>query len=444
MAKVGSNEVLLVDVNELATLGAHFTHGLQAPAVFELSVRSLPASRSFLVAAGLEQALDFLEHLSFGSEELEYIARSGLFSSEFVHQLEDLRFTGDVDAVPEGTVVFENEPLLRVTAPLPEAQLVETRLTNLVHFETLIASKAARAVLAAPGKLLVDCGVQRAHGFEAGLLAARAAHIAGFAGTSTVIAGSKFDIPLYGTMTRSLVAACDDESQAFRAFARSLNDRAVLLIDVFDAEQAARKVVRLKREWVFVGGVCICGRDQAEHAHRVRKILDEGGLESCTILAGGQLDEYAVRDLLATSAPIDGFVLGTSLDTSADAPLLDCTYELEEYAGHACRAHDRGTWAGKKQVFRHVRQDGLMDYDTVVHQGQRADGEPLLVPYMRGGRRVAAAEASAMPRSRASSQLASLPPELKELDVHAHYPVRIAPELQQVGGGRAARVASSR
>jgi nicotinate phosphoribosyltransferase len=301
-------------------------------------------------------------------------------------------------------------------------------------------------VLSAPGKLLVDCGVQRAHGFEAALLGARATHIAGFAGTSTVIAGRKFDIPLYGTMTRSLVAAFGDESQAFRAFARSMSDRAVLLIDVYDAEEAARKVVRLKREWVFVAGVCISGSDLAEHAQRVRRILDEGGLESCTILAGGGLDEYGVRDLLASSAPIDGFVLGTSLDTSADAPQLDCTYELEEYAGHACREHGAAgaIWPGSKQVFRHLRSDGVMDYDTIVHQGERADGVPLLVPYMRGGRRVAEGEAAAMPRSRASSQLASLPPELKDLDVRARYPVRIAPKLRQLGGGRAERVAASR
>ncbi|HSQ61696.1 MAG TPA: nicotinate phosphoribosyltransferase [Polyangiaceae bacterium] len=425
-----SGDTLLTDLYELTMLSAYRATGMDDVASFELFVRKLPYSRGFLVAAGIEQALDFLQRLRFDEAEIAWLHESGRFARDFVESLRELRFTGDVDAVPEGTVVFENEPLIRVSGPMPEAQLVETRLMNLVHFETIIASKAARSVLVAPGKLLVDFGLRRAHGLEAGLLAAHASYVAGFAGTSTVLAGMRFGIPLFGTMAHSFVQAHDDELEAFRRFARENPGKTVLLIDTYDTEEGARNVVRLAREGLRADGVRLDSGDLASHARRVRAILDAGGLERCTIFASGGLDEIAVRELVASGAPIDGFGIGSRLDTSADAPYLDCAYKLVEYAGRPRRKRSEGkaTWPGRKQVFRSSAR-GTMAFDTLTLEGARAEGEPLLVPMMRGGKRVAPPEPLAASRARAAAQLARLPSHLRTLDAQPAYPVRVSPEL---------------
>lgn len=429
-----STDALFTDLYELTMLRSYFAQGMNEKAVFEAFVRRLPATRGFLVAAGLEQVLEFLENLRFEEEELAWLERHYDLDAAFLSSLRDLRFTGDVDAVPEGTVVFENEPLLRVTAPLPQAQLVETRLLNLLHFQTVIASKAARIVLAAPGKLLVDFGVRRSHGLEAGLLAARAAYIAGFHGTSTVLAGRKFGIPLHGTMAHSYVQAHDDELEAFRSFARANPDRAVLLIDTYDTEDGARNVVRLAQEGIVVRGVRIDSGDLLAHSRNVRRILDEGGLHDCTIFASGGLDEHEIQQLVAADAPIDGFGVGTRLDTSEDAPYLDCAYKLEEYAGRPRRKRSEGkaTWPGRKQVYRVQTRSGEMMYDTVTLAFDTHPGEPLLVPVMRRGQRVAPAEPLARIRARAEQQLRALPEHLRALDVGPAYRVDIAPALREL------------
>ena len=252
------------------------------------------------MAAGLEQVLDFLEHVRFTREELEWLAQSGRFSRDFIDYLDRLRFAGDVHAMPEGTIFFPPEPIMRVTAPLPQAQLVETRLINLLHFQTLIASKAARAVLVARGKGLIDFGLRRAHGAEAGLLAARASYLAGFAGTATVLAGFLYGVPVYGTMAHSFVQAHDDEAEAFEHFANTQPDNVVLLIDTYDTEAAAEKVValapRLQQKGIHIKGVRLDSGDLADLARKVRRILDDGGLTDVRILASGNLDEEAVRN----------------------------------------------------------------------------------------------------------------------------------------------------
>lgn len=423
---------LFTDLYELTMLNAYGRAGMDERAVFELFVRTLPKTRGFLLAAGLEQVLAFLEQLRFEDADLEALARQGSVDRAVIERLRALRFTGDVDAVPEGTVVFENEPIVQVTAPIAEAQLVETRVMNLVHFQTVIASTAARSVLAAPGKLLVDFGVRRAHGLEAGLLAARAAYVAGFAGTSTVLAGIMFGIPLFGTMAHSYVEACDDELDAFRSFARANPGNVVLLIDTYDTERAAAKVVALAREGIRARGVRIDSGDLAEHARRVRRILDEGDLRDCTIFASGGLDEHALRELVRAGAPIDGFGIGTRLDTAADAPYLDCAYKLEEYAGRPRRKRSEGkaTWPGKKQVYRSYAPNGAMRGDVVRLASEPASGEPLLVPVMRGGRRVHPAERLEVIRRRAARSLAALPAHLRALSVEPAYPVRISAGLQ--------------
>lgn len=431
---------LLTDLYQLTMLDAYRRRDMHNVAVFELFVRKLPACRNFLMAAGLEQALEYLEHLRFSPEDLDWIARSGKFSPGFAEYLADLSFTGEVHAMPEGTVFFPNEPILRVTAPLPEAQLAESRLINLMHFETLVASKAARSVLAAPGRLLVDFGFRRAHGAEAGILAARASYIAGFSGTATVVAAARMGIPVFGTMAHSFVQAHDDEAAALEHFASVYPQGTTLLIDTYDTEHAARSVValaaRLKAAGIRVGGVRLDSGDLAALSRSVRHILDEGGLADATIFASGNLDEYRVLDLVAAECPIDGFGIGTSLVTSADAPYLDAVYKLQEYAGKARRKRSTGkaTWPGRKQVYRHYDRHGRLDHDVVtVEDDHSPGGEPLLAPVMRNGRRLHAPETLVTTRSRACTQLARLPQHLQSLATpDVPYSVEIAPALTRL------------
>jgi nicotinate phosphoribosyltransferase len=431
---------LLTDLYQLTMLDAYRHRDMHGVAVFELFVRKLPEGRNFLMTAGLEQALQYLEHLRFSPEDLDWVARSGKFSPGFAEYLADLKFTGAVHAMPEGTVFFPNEPILRVTAPLPEAQLVESRLINLMHFETLVASKAARSVLAAPGKLLVDFGFRRAHGAEAGILAARASYIVGFSGTATVAAAARMGIPVFGTMAHSFVQAHEDEAAAFEHFASVYPQGTTLLIDTYDTEHAARIVValaaRLKAAGIRVGGVRLDSGDLAALSRSVRHILDEGGLADATIFASGNLDEYRVLDLVAAECPIDGFGIGTSLVTSADAPFLDAVYKLQEYAGKARRKRSTGkaTWPGRKQVYRHYDRRGRFDHDVVTVEDDRSPGgEPLLAPAMRNGSRLHQPETLVTTRGRASTQLARLPQPLRSLEVaDIPYRVEIAPALRSL------------
>ncbi len=427
---------LLTDLYQLTMLQAYFEHGMTDTAVFEFFVRRLPPQRGFLLAAGLEQALQFLENLRFSDEELEWVRNCGKFSRDLADKLAQLRFEGDVHALPEGTAFFANEPILRVTAPMPQAQLVESRLINILHFQTLVASKAARAVLAAPGKLLVEFGLRRAHGAEAALMAARAAYIAGFSGSSNVLASALFGIPAFGTMAHSFVQAHDSEEEAFERFARTHPKNITLLIDTYDTEAAAHKVValapRLRAAGIAISAVRIDSGDLAAHAKAVRKILNAGGLRDIGIFSSGSLDEYVLRDLAAQGAPIDGFGVGTHLDTSADAPFLDCAYKIQEYSGRARRKRSEGkaTWPGRKQVFRRYEADGNMIGDAVTVEGDAQEGEALIRPMMRAGKRVAAAEPLDAIRTRAARELARLPASLRVLDDTVSYPVTITPALR--------------
>ncbi len=433
-----TRSALLTDLYQLTMLQGYVQRNLDDTAVFEFFIRKLPQQRGFLMAAGLEQALQYLEGLHFSTTELEWLAGTGKFNDAFLDYLKDLRFRGDVHAMAEGTVFFSDAPILRVTAPLPQAQLVESRLINLLHFQTLIASKAARCVLAAPDKLLVDFGFRRAHGAEAGVLAARAAYLAGFAGTATVAAGSLFNIPTYGTMAHSFVQAHDDEMTAFSDFAATNPDAVILLIDTYDTEAAAHKVVtlapRLRNQGIIVKGVRIDSGDLAAHALQVREILDQGGLQDVTIFASSSIDEYLLREHARNHIPIDGYGIGTHLDTSADAPYLDCAYKLEEYAGRPRRKRSEGkaTWPGRKQVYRYYRKDGLMVSDVVAMENESQDGRALLQPVMREGRRTAAAPSLEAIRKYAAVELAGLPPMLRDLGREPAYPVLISEPLRNL------------
>ena len=428
---------LLTDHYQLMMLQSYLELGMEEPAVFEFFVRKLPPGRNFLVVAGLEEVLDFLENLKFSPEELAWLEPH--FPHSVIAYLEKFRFSGDVHAMPEGTIFFPDEPVLRITASLPQAQLVESRIINLMHFETLIASKAARMVMSAPGKLLVDFGMRRAHGAEAGLLAARASYLAGFSGTATVLAGALYRIPLFGTMAHSYVQAHEDEALAFEHFARSHPDSPILLIDTYDTEAAAAKVVDLARkldlEGIRIGGVRLDSGDLGAHARRVREILDEGGLEKATIFASGNLDEYRLRDLLSSAAPIDGFGVGTNLDISSDAPALDCAYKLQEYAGKARRKRSEGkaTWPGPKQVYRNYSTRGDMVGDIVaLAQGDPHGGYPLLLPVMRSGRRIQVNPILDHIRERTVAGYANLPDPLTRLEKAPAYPVEISASLQML------------
>ncbi len=427
---------LLTDLYQLNMAEAYLARGMTRPAVFEFFVRRLPPARNFLLAAGLEQVLDYLETLRFGADDVAWLASTGRFSPRFLDYAASFRFTGDVHAVPEGTVVFANEPVLRVTAPLPAAQFVETRLMNLLHFQMLIASKAARCTLAAPGRTLVDFGFRRAHGAEAGLYAARASYIAGFAGTATVEAERAFGIRCYGTMAHSFIEAHDSEAQAFLDFARARPEGLTFLIDTYDTEAAARTVVaiapRLAAEGIRVRAVRIDSGDVAALSAQVRAILDEGGLGDVTIFASGGLDERELARLVAAGAPIDGFGIGTSLTTSEDVPALECVYKLQEYDGIPRKKLSPGkvTWPGRKQVWRRHDDNGRMVGDTLSVEGDDVAGEPLLVPVMAGGRRLAPSPGLDMIRERATASLAALPPDLRGLEPAGGYPVAIGARLR--------------
>jgi nicotinate phosphoribosyltransferase len=431
---------LLTDLYQLNMMQAYLDHGETKTAVFEFFMRRLPERRGFLLAAGLEQALDFLKQLRFSSEDIAFLAETGRFGKTLLDHIAELRFTGDVHALPEGTVFFADEPLVRVTAPLPQAQLIETRLINIMHFQTLVASKAARMMLAAPGKLMVDFGLRRAHGAEAGVMAARASYIAGFAGTATVLAEKLFGIPIFGTMAHSFIQAHDDEAAAFEMFAQSRPDNLTLLIDSYDTEAGARKVValapRLAGRGIKIRAVRLDSGDLLTLSKSVRRILDDGGLADVRIFASGGLDEDSVGAMLRAGAPIDGFGMGTSLTTSSDVAALDCVYKLQEYAGVPRRKQSTGkaTWPGRKQVWRSFDAAGRMCGDVLSLEDDRQPGDPLMQLVMQGGRRVAQTPALAEIRARAARDLARLPDPLRRLEPGASYPVEIGQALQRLAG----------
>ncbi|MCX7058232.1 MAG: nicotinate phosphoribosyltransferase [Proteobacteria bacterium] len=406
-----ADSALITDLYQLTMLAAYRELGMADEAVFELYARRLPERRGFLLVAGLEQALDYLERLSITPAELGWLASLGRFDAAFLDWLGQLRFTGDVYAAPEGTVMFADEPWLRIVAPLPQAQFVESRLINLLHFQTLIASKAARAVHVAGDRPLIDFGMRRAHGAEAACLAARAAAVAGFAGTATVEAGRRYGLPLYGTMAHSFVQAHDSERAAFEGFARCHPDRTTLLIDTYDVEAATREVIALVQRGANIGAVRIDSGELAASSSRVRQLLDAAGCSSVRILASGNLDEYEIARLVGAGAPIDSFGVGTRLDTSVDAPYLDCAYKLEEYAGRPRRKRSWGkeTWPGRKQVYRRFDADGRIVDDTVALETESVEGVPLLQCVMRGGRRLAPAETLVTIAARTRASLGSLP-----------------------------------
>ena len=432
------DSVLVTDFYQLAMLNAYFDLGMEDTAVFELFVRRLPPERNFLMAAGLAQVLDFLENLSFQSDELDYLAADPRFNPAFIDHLADFRFTGDVHAMAEGTIYFAEEPVIRVTAPISQAQLVETRIINILHMQTLVASKASRFLIAADGRRIVDFGLRCSHGAEAGLFAARAGYLAGSDGTATVLAGMRFGIPTIGTMAHSFIQAHDDEAKAFANFARSQPGNVTLLIDTYDIENGARKVVglakQLEKSGAVINAVRIDSGDLGPASKAVRGILDKGGFSGIGIIVSGSLDEHRVSRLVREGAPIDGFGVGTNLDVSPDVPVLDCVYKLQEYAGRARRKRsaNKHTWPGAKQVHRSFSESDVMVEDIVTLADDSHPGQALLTPVMKSGKRLCASPSLEVVREHAASNLSQLSPDLRSLESQPRYPVIISDSVRDL------------
>ena len=427
-------EALFTDLYELTMLQAYFNEGMEETAVFDLFVRRLPEKRNFLVAAGLDQVLSYLESLHFSEQSLAYLQSLDLFSTPFLDYLRTFRFTGKVRAVPEGTIVFPMEPLLVIEAPLPQAQLIETYVLNQITFQTIIASSGVRTVLAAAGKTLVDFGARRAQGSDAALKASRALYMAGFASTSNVLAGRLFGIPVAGTMAHSYIQAHNSEAEAFQRFVETY-PRTVLLVDTYDTEDGVRLAAGIasRQQGERIRAVRLDSGDIAALAFSSRRILDEAGLTDVGIFASGSLDTDEVARLLATGAPIDAFGVGTSAVVSTDAPTLDTVYKLASYAGkpRLKLSQDKATLPGSKQVWRRFA-DGRLAGDTIGAAQETLEGQPLLEDVMVEGIRTPAGRRSLEDaRERVRQQLAHLPEGLRSLQASPQpYVARVSDHLQ--------------
>jgi len=432
------HSALLADLYELTMAAAYFEDNFHPTASFELFVRSLPPQRGFLLAAGLDQALDFLENVRFSAEDIEFLRRHPAFarlSAAFFEYLKDFHFTGEVWAMPEGTLAFEEEPLLRVTAPIIEAQIVETFLLSTLTFQTMIASKAARVVAAAQGRPVVEFGSRRAHGPEAGVLAARAAYIGGCTGTSNVEAGQRFGIPTFGTLAHSFIMAYGDEEESFRRFESLFPDHAVLLVDTYDTLAAVETIIHAG---LRPRSVRLDSGDLVELSRQVRRRLDQARLTDTRIFASGELDEFVIADLLARGAQIDAFGVGTALATSKDAPSLSGVYKLVDVdfgkgpSGRVKLSEEKATYPCRKRVFRMRHSDGTYSGDIVAHDSENyLDAEPLLDCVMRQGSRLAPSPRVQEIQERARLELSHLPEQHRRLQGPARYPVRFSSELER-------------
>lgn len=438
---------LFTDLYELTMAASYFQHHMFAPATFSLFVRKLPPDRGFLVAAGLEEIVHFLETFAFSADDLAFLQQTGRFQSDFLDYLTHLRFTGDVYALPEGRSFLAHEPLLEITAPIIEAQVVETFVLNAMHLQTLIASKAARCFSAAQGRMLVDFALRRTHGIDAGLRVARASYLAGFAGTSNVLAGKLYGVPFYGTMAHSFIQSFDDEEEAFRAYAETFPDETALLIDTYDtitgAQHAARVGQALQQRGARLRGVRLDSGDLLTLSQQTRKILDAAGLADTRIYASGGLNEHEVARLVAAGAPIDVFGVGTDMGVSSDAPALDMAYKLVEYAGRPRLklSSKKVSLLGKKQVFRTMDADGQYARDFLGLREESLDGvaraaevsvgrvTPLLEKVMENGRLLHPLPSLDESRELFLTDFARLPEVYKALHTPAQYPVSLTTTL---------------
>jgi nicotinate phosphoribosyltransferase len=428
--------VLLTDLYEFTMAAAYYQQKMFAPATFSLFIREYPKDRGYFVSAGLEEVLQFLESFSFSQEDLDYLSQAAPFSEDFLHYLDSLSFKGEVFAMPEGRLFFRDEPVLEITAPIIQAQLVETFVINAISLQVTIASKAARCVQAAKGRNLLDFSLRRTQGTDAGLKVARASYIAGFGSTSNVLAGKQYGIPIAGTMAHSFVTSFEEEIEAFRAFARAFPHRAVLLIDTYDTIMGAQKAVTVAKEMESRGeklrGVRLDSGDMASLSKEVRGILQEAGLGETSIFASGGFDEFKIAENLEKGGEIDGFGVGTKMGVSADAPYLDIAYKLVQYHSRPVLKLSSGkkTLVGEKQVYR-VREDGSPVKDIIALREEEYNGQPLLAYVMKDGTRQKPSEPLAEIRERFQEEFSTLPEPYKLLENPGEFPVELGPHLQK-------------
>ncbi len=434
------NMSLFTDYYELTMCASYFDNKKFEPATFDLFIRRLPENRSYFLFAGLEEALQYLQNIRFTDEHLKYLQKKG-FRQDFLEYLHDFKFTGDVWAVPEGTLAFPNEPLMRVTAPIIEAQIVETFLLNTINLQTMIATKTSRVVQAARGKSVIEFGLRREQGVDAGMKVARSSYIAGCQGTSNVLAGMAYGIPLFGTMAHSFIMSYPKEIDAFRAFAKTFPNKSTLLIDTYNdlagAEKAVLVAKELKANGFKLGGVRLDSGDLAETSKKVRKILDENCLDYVKIFVSGDLDEYRITQLLDSGAKIDSFGVGTKMGTSADRPYLDVIYKLCEtmasggsFSPIMKLSKDKITLPGRKQVYRFKDEDGKFNWDVIALADEKSVGYPLLVEVMKKGKLTHNLPSLNQIRSKAEENLSKLPDEFKALTNAPVYPVELSRKLQ--------------
>ncbi len=430
---------LLTDLYELTMAAGYFQTGIfRDTGTFELSIRRLPERRCFIVACGIAQAAEYLLNLRFTAEEIDYLRGLPQFSrapEEFFRHLRDLRFTGDLYAVPEGTPLFAGEPLLTVRAPMIEAQVAETYLLAMVAFQTLIATKATRVVQVANGRSVVEFGTRRAHSPEAGTLAGRAAYIGGCTGTSNVLSGFRYGIPVFGTAAHSWVQAFEDELEAQRRLQELLGEGTIYLVDTYDTIEGTRKVTTLGRP---IWGVRIDSGDRAVLSRAVRNVLDDAGLQDAKIMATGDLNEYRIRELLNAGAPIDAFGVGTELATSADSPTLAAVYKLVEMeCGGKTRytakfSEDKITLPAAKQIWRYHAQTDGGSRDYITRYGERGpdpDAKPLLEPVILNGRLLRPLPDAHEARAYAAEAIRAVPETCRHLEDPAPYPIQHSDEL---------------
>lgn len=434
------NWALLTDLYELTMAACYYEHEMVQPATFSLFIRSYPPGRNFFVSAGLADALNYLENLQFTREDLAYLEKTGLFKPAFLEYLEDFRFTGEVWAIPEGRLFFAEEPLLEVRAPLIEAQLVETCLINTFNLQVMIATKAARCVIAAQGRPLVDFSLRRTQGKDAGLKVARSSYIGGFIGTSNVLAGKEFNIPIYGTMAHSFVVSFPNEQTAFQAFAQTFPENTIFLVDTYDSLAGVRKAVRvgqeLKKKGVKLKGIRLDSGNIAILSKAARQILDEAGFEETMIFASGAFDEYKIKEILAKGAQVDSFGVGTKMGVSADAPYLDMAYKLVQYNGRPVLKLSPGkiTLPGEKQVFRFYREDGRLSKDIIGLRGEQYEGScQLLKKFMDQGKIISPLPTIQEIRQTFLDELDKLDEKYKKIcPPLPRFPVNYSDQLQQL------------
>jgi nicotinate phosphoribosyltransferase len=430
---------LLTDLYELTMAAGYFQTGFDGRATFELFIRHLPPHRNYMVVAGLEDAVSFLEHVDFSPDEIEYLRSHPVFGkihADFFSYLSKFRFTGDVWAMPEGTLAFPGEPVMRITAPILQAQILETYLLATVSYSTMIASKAARIYTAARGRQVVDFSARRAHGGPASLLCARASVVGGCTGTSNTLAGEMYGIPTYGTQAHSWIMAHEDEAEAFSHFLDTFPSGAVLLVDTYNVRKAVKTIISMRRK---PAGIRLDSGDLCADSRWARRELDRAGWKDVKIFASGDLDEYKISSLLKAGAAIDAFGVGTALGTPGDAPHLNLIYKLVEVerdgeireAAKFSRA--KVTYPGRKQVFRQSNRRGEFVGDKIALENEpRNGGEPLLIQVMREGRRVAPKESLTALRQRCIGNLERLPKCFLQLNRSAVYPVRYSQRLKSM------------